>query len=175
MQYLTTIDNKVKKEYELTSEELKFLYELDYQIEGFGYSKDPRIEEIRSKRNIIDDLNKVFASVTSIKGDLDLRSLTSAEGLTLPENIGGSLNLNGLILPQNVGRHFILPSLTSVEGLTLPQSIGGDLDLSRLSSAKDLKLPQGFPLEKLIVPNEIIEEIKANPSFYYQTDELEEK
>ena len=60
MQLLTTIDNKMQKGYDLTKEELKFLYEIDYKIEGFGYEKDPRIEEIKSRRNINQDLAYVF-------------------------------------------------------------------------------------------------------------------
>ena len=171
MQYLTTIENKVQKGYELTIEELKFLYEIDNKIEGFGYQKDPRIEEIKSKRNIIDDLNKVFSSVTSIKGDLDLRSLTSAEGLTLPQSVVGNLDLRsltsaegltlpqsiggyldlsglisaeGLIIPQSIGEGLYLDSLTSAEGLRLPQSIEGDLDLRSLTSAEGLTLPQSI-------------------------------
>ena len=31
----------------LTKEELQFLYKINAPIEGFGYEKDPRIEEIR--------------------------------------------------------------------------------------------------------------------------------
>ena len=48
---------------------------------------------------------------------LDLNGLTSAEGLTLPEDFEGSLYLNGL---------------TSAEGLTLPESVGGDISLNGL-------------------------------------------
>lgn len=44
----------------LTKEELTFLYEIDGQIEGFGYQKDPRIEEIRKARNIQEDAGIVF-------------------------------------------------------------------------------------------------------------------
>ena len=241
MQYLTTIDNKVKKGYELTVEELKFLYEIDYKIEGFGYRKDPRIEEIKSKSNIKRDLAKVFncnedeisiGNITerniyelegkkvligtlylnsltsaegltlpqSIGGDLDLRGLTSAEGLTLPQSIRGYLDLSGLTsaegltlpqsirgylylsgltsaegltLPQSIGEGLDLSGLTSAEGLTLPQSIGGELFLSGLTSAEGLKLPNGFPLDRLRVSDEVMTEIQANPSLYYQTDELE--
>jgi len=43
--------------------------------------------------------------------ELDLRSLTSAEGLTLPSSIGGWLDLR---------------SLTSAEGLTLPEGFDKD-------------------------------------------------
>ena len=84
----------------------------------------------------------------SVGGSLNLRSLTSAEGLILPESVGGSLNLHsltsaeGLTLPQSVGGTLDLESLTSAEGLDFPQSVGGYLDLSSLSSAEGLNLPQ---------------------------------
>ena len=149
---------------ELTKEDLRFIYEIDEKIEGFGYKKDPRIEEIIKKRNIRKDLAKVFdcredqISLTKeealkgdIKfhyGDLDLSSLTSAEGLELPEEIGGSLDLSGLTsakglkLPKKIGGYLNLYSLTSAEGLEFPEEIGGSLYLNSLTSAKGLKLPK---------------------------------
>lgn len=51
MKLLTLIDNKVNKNQELTKEELLFLYQIDNQIEGFGFQADPRIEEILEKRS----------------------------------------------------------------------------------------------------------------------------
>jgi hypothetical protein len=44
----------------LTKDDLLFLYEVNSSIEGFGYEKDPRIAEIRSKRNQEEDLPIVF-------------------------------------------------------------------------------------------------------------------
>ena len=35
----------------LTKDDLMFLYEIDAPIEGFGYQRDPRIEELRAYRN----------------------------------------------------------------------------------------------------------------------------
>jgi hypothetical protein len=60
MKYLTDIDNKVNKGEILTKDDLLFLYEVNSGIEGFGYEKDPRIEEIRSKRNLQEDLVIIF-------------------------------------------------------------------------------------------------------------------
>ena len=80
--------------------------------------------------------------------NLDLSGLTSAEGLTLPQSVGGSLRLSGLTsaegltLPQSVGGDIYLSGLTSAEGLTLPQSVGGSLRLSGLTSAEGLTLPK---------------------------------
>ena len=168
MQLLTTIDNKVQKGYDLTIEELRFLYEVDSQIEGFGYETDPRIDKIKWKRNQADDLRKVLKDVKKFAGDLDLSSLTSIEDLTLPQVVGGCLCLSGLRcaeglklpkyvryalilsgltsakgleLPEYVGDLY-LESLTSAEGLRLPEYIEGELDLSGLTNAKGLKLPE---------------------------------
>ena len=60
MKMLTLIDKKVSQNEELTIEELKFLYETENIIDGFGYKKDPRIEEIKEKRNIKEDLSKTY-------------------------------------------------------------------------------------------------------------------
>lgn len=45
---------------ELSREELSFLYEMESSIEGFGYQKDPRIEELRKNRNPKEDAPIVF-------------------------------------------------------------------------------------------------------------------
>lgn len=44
----------------LTKDELTFLYEIDQSIEGFGYQRDPRIEELRDQRNPKEDAPIVF-------------------------------------------------------------------------------------------------------------------
>lgn len=51
MKQLTAIERKVKAGQGLSAQELVFLYEINSPIEGFGYSRDPRIEELRSQRN----------------------------------------------------------------------------------------------------------------------------
>lgn len=52
MKRLTAIEKKTLADpnAELTSDELRFLYELDHEIEGFGYEEDPRVKEIRAMR-----------------------------------------------------------------------------------------------------------------------------
>ena len=51
MKRLTLIEEKQKNNQELSLDDLRFLYEVDSEIEGFGYRKDPRIKEIISKRD----------------------------------------------------------------------------------------------------------------------------
>ncbi len=166
MRRLTQIERKQNQGEELSKEDLRFLYEFDDKIQGFGYEEDPRIKEIQEKRNIRKDLAFVLEyqeeeiSLTQeealkggIKyhyGDLKLSGLTSAEGLELPDSIGGSLNLSdltsaeGLKLPDSIGGDLYLSGLTSAEGLKLPDSIGGYLKLSGLTSAEGLELPDSI-------------------------------
>ena len=168
MKLLTLIDKKVNNNIELNVDELKFLYEIDSKITGFGYRKDPRIEEIKRKRNERRDYSLIFnvkeeevalsqeeylnnpEKFKFCLGSIDLSSLTSAEGLVLPESIGGTIDLRsltsaeGLVLPKSIGGGIDLDSLTSAEGLVLPESIGGSIDLRSLTSAEGLVLPESI-------------------------------
>lgn len=60
MKHLTEIGHKIEYRQNLSSEDLKFLYEIDSSIEGFGYSRDPRIQEIRSGRSPEVDMLIIF-------------------------------------------------------------------------------------------------------------------
>lgn len=60
MKFLTEIEKKTKIGQELTKSELVFLYEIDFQIEGFGYQRDPRIAELRQGRNVEEDMLVIF-------------------------------------------------------------------------------------------------------------------
>ncbi len=60
MKQLTQIEKKVKAKQELNKDDLIFLYEINSAIEGFGYQKDPRIEEIRKQRDPLKDAPIVF-------------------------------------------------------------------------------------------------------------------
>ena len=187
MKLLTLIDKKVNNNIELTPDELKFLYKKGDKITGFGYWEDPRIEEIKRKRNERRDYGLIFnvkeeevalsqeewlnnpEKFKALTRNIDLGSLTSADGLVLPQHVGGHIYLNrltnadglvlpqyiggdinlrslesakGLIFPQHVGGLIYLGSLTSAEGLVLPQHVGGGIDLSSLTNADGLVLPQ---------------------------------
>jgi len=60
MKRLTEIDHKMQAGTSLDVSELVFLYEIDSKIQGFGYSIDPRIEELRNRRNLELDMPVVF-------------------------------------------------------------------------------------------------------------------
>ena len=166
MKLLTLIDKKVNNNIELTLDELKFLYKRGHKITGFGYWEDPRIKEIKRKRNERRDYSLIFnvkeeevalsqeewlnnpEKFKALTRSIDLGSLTSADGLVLPQYVGGHIylghltNADGLVLPQHVGGHIYLDYLTNVDGLVLPQYIGGDLFLRSIESAKGLIFPQ---------------------------------
>jgi hypothetical protein len=44
----------------LTKDDLVFLYEINFSIEGFGYGEDPRIAELRKERNPEEDMLVIF-------------------------------------------------------------------------------------------------------------------
>ena len=163
MEMLTKIYYEGKTR-ELTKEELRFLYEVDEKILGFGYEKDPRIEEIIRGRNKKQDLVKIFEcredqiSLTKKEaltgdivyhyGDLDLSTRTDLKSVTLPETIEGYLDLSSLtdlknvIFPKTIGDTLDLSSLTNLKKVTLPETIGGNLDLSSLTSLENVILPE---------------------------------
>ena len=60
MKLLTTLENKTKLGQQLTKNDLLFLYEINRPIEGFGYQRDPRIKELRDKRDPKTDAPIVF-------------------------------------------------------------------------------------------------------------------
>lgn len=60
MKFLTIIEDKFKTKQELNKKELVFLYEINGSIDGFGYQRDPRIEELRSGRDLKVDMPIIF-------------------------------------------------------------------------------------------------------------------
>ncbi len=60
MKQLTMIEKKVKTGNALNKDELTFLYEIHHKIDGFGYQRDPRVNELQSQRNPQVDMPVVF-------------------------------------------------------------------------------------------------------------------
>jgi len=168
MKLLTNIYNKYLNKGELTKDELRFLYEIDYEILGFGYDKDPRIKEILKNRSQLEDLMFVFRCSKDqiiLDGDFDklrksnkpikyfygglwLDGFTSTEGLVFPEILNGDLCLggltdaDGLVLPKTISGNLDLSGLTSAEVLILPEIMNGSLYLGGLTDADGLVLPK---------------------------------
>ena len=168
MKMLTQIyDNYQNRE--LTKDELIFLYELNHKISGFGYETDPRIKEIRNKRNQKKDISTALncdeSEIGLTEKDLYKNQLVYYSGniydsmyneikkrnLELPKYLDGILCLNEkntpkeLMLPQKInGDYICLNSLTSAEGLIFPEEFSGTIALRGLTSAEGLILPKDF-------------------------------
>jgi len=98
----------------------------------------PQIEEAEILESVatVDEPDAMIDRLEE-EDDLNLSHLTSAEGLKLPEHVGGYLHLSGLTtadglkLPWYVNRNLDLSGLTTAEGLKLPEHVGGDIDCGR--------------------------------------------
>ena len=150
MKLLTLIDNKINKGIELDFDELTFLYEVKSKIDGFGHGKDPRIDEIRAKRDVKNDCSILFSVFTKYEGNLNLNYLTTAQGLVLPKEFNGKLDLNGLtsgndlVLPEKFRGSLELNGLTNTQNLVLPKDFNGCLELNGLTKVETLLVPQKF-------------------------------
>jgi hypothetical protein len=164
MKRLTEIDTRNTAGGEPTKDDLRFLYEIDSRIQGFGYGEDSRIKEIIDKRDVRADISFVTGfskeQISTTKeevlkggikhhyGDLRLNQLKYPDGLVLPETVGGDLYLDsltsadGLVLPKTIGGDLRLNQLKYPDGLALPKTVGGDLGLDSLTSADGLVLPE---------------------------------
>lgn len=159
MKLLTEIDNEVSNNIELTKEKLRFLYEIDSKIEGFGYGDDPRIKEIRDKRNNKKDLAFVFnckeENIGTKLSDFESNNiicfygdLLKYEGETLTDRfinlkvIVGTAAFNKLTSAvgfenlKNINGDAIFPRLISAKGFENLQSIDGLANFSSLVSAE---------------------------------------
>lgn len=166
MKLLTLIDKKVNKNIELSLDELKFLYEIDNEIDGFGYKKDPRIQEIQSKRNQKKDCaliyniseDEVALSQNEWKsnpkrfkvllGDLEINKSNNINDFFRLKYICGNLYLdnlkeaNDIIITTKISGYIVLNNLTFINSLIINKNIGGYLDLSKLRIAQNLILPE---------------------------------
>ena len=161
MKMLTSIYNKNQNNIDLSTEELRFLYQIDNKIQGFGYEEDSRIEEVKSKRNVKQDLCNIFdcteeqiaTSLTDFESneivvfgnDLVFKGVEVPETFSKLKYIFGSAeffslksakNLKSL---QSIGGAAYFSNLTSAEGLESLQTIGWDAVFSNLTSAKGLE------------------------------------
>jgi hypothetical protein len=125
----------------------------DFQAEDISLDdlmiriEDNKVVGIRSAGTILSgDISGPIEALINLKR-INLDSLSSAKGLTLPSTLNGDLNLysltsaEGLILPTTLNGYLWLSSLNSAEGLTLPTTVNSDLHLGSLTSAEGLILP----------------------------------
>lgn len=164
MEVLTKI-YKEHKHRQLTKEEIRFLYEVEEEILGFGFQKDPRIKEVLDGRNFKRDLSFVFdcsekeisnnkkdvlrgKKIVYFYGNLDLSNIKNTWGLKLPQIVGGDLLLDnlrsakGLILPKIVYGHVSLISIKEMTNCVFPEYVAKSLFLPFLIQAYNITLPK---------------------------------
>lgn len=119
------LQNKLRAEtvkVELTKEELKFLYEIDGPIDGFGYQKDPRIEEIKNQRDPKKDYAEIF--------DCKPEQVAYSQKEVNEQTIVCLSNIDFLRMTLPMGLKFIGGgadfSGSKIEDLKQLQMIGGD-------------------------------------------------
>ena len=167
MKYLTLIEKKINLNQDLTMKELKFLYEIDYRIEGFGWKKDPRIEEIQNMRNRRKDLAYIFncpenkiatntdefleslnngIQIEYCSSYLDLTDIETADNIIFPKKSSDSIYLsnlkkaNEIIVYKDFDQYIDMEHLNNVQKLVVKENFKGRLILSNLKSVKDLTI-----------------------------------
>ena len=151
MKKLTMLDKKHKAGEEFTIDDLRFLYEIDSEIQDFGFMDDPRIEEIKENRDKRKDLLKIFniapEQIAMNLDELNDRTLVYGDSImSWSENLVKELPANlthicGGLWLENSSIKELPPGLTHISGnlnldhtqiKELPASlihIGGDLIL----------------------------------------------
>lgn len=173
MNMLTILEKKQKENMEFTNAELRFLYEIEYNIEGFGWEKDPRIEEIKNLRNNKKDIatiynideEKIAIKVDDIKdetlvfyGDLIWNSKTVPTCFSNLQFIFGNadfrkltsaLNLNSL---KGIAGDCYFTDLSNSDGLNSLGAITENADFSALTETLNLTSLE-YVGEDLDLPN----------------------
>ncbi len=163
MRRLTKIEKQSLSQEELSLDDLKFLYELDRKIEGFGYENDPRIAEILARRDALSDISKITglkrdeisttekeARNKKIKyhyGDLELVA-TEFFDYGHIEVVHGSIRSNSTEtlgpgkFPKLVTGDFSIDLVSRLESVELPEQVNGSFDTYRLMSAVNVSFPK---------------------------------
>lgn len=145
MRNLTRIYNKFLNKEELTFDELKFVYEIDSEIVGFGYQKDPRISEITSERDSEEDYALLF-NCTPDEIAFEYNKITEKtkvyvsdiikleKGKKVPEILWVEdvyYNYDDiekeLIFPRVVKGNIYVDTSRKIDKIVLPEKTGGDI------------------------------------------------
>lgn len=159
MKRLTTIEQLVQRKEEISIEDLEFLYEINDSVQGFGQSRDPRIDEIKEKRDQKMDIAKVTGfspdkiSTTTAQaitgkykchlGYLDLSGIDSKQIKGLPDIILGSFEMSQKYLvkdfkfPKKILGNFNIIFVESAIDAVFPEFVTGHVSMHLLERAGD--------------------------------------
>ncbi len=140
MKSLAEIEQKHEKNEILTKDELKILYEIDSQLDCFGYKKTTKIKELKSKRNVKEDLSVIFDCNVDQIGismeDFDNHDIVVyASHLFIPDDTITSKFKNLKAVVGNLHAE----NIKTAKGLDNLKYIGGEAKFDLLEDAKALK------------------------------------
>ena len=173
MKTLTEIYKKHQNNLELAKEDLRFLYEIDGKIEGFGWKDDPRIEEILKNRDIKKDiaytLNIKKSQIALYDHDLNSDTIYLHNSIhdalyrkNVPEIVRGDLWATGVFsashgflsgrvsFPKRVNGTVYLSNVEQLESCILPEIVGGSLLLNTVKYLSNVTFPKEVEGELLI-------------------------
>ena len=130
MERLTEIYKKHKKNIELSTDELIFLYEINENILGFGHRHDPRVDEIISKRDIYKDLSRIFNHDVKEREDNYISNLTK----------GIIMKPDDPLFPKIIVRY--VPFMEKIDNIVYPDIMMGDIRLGAVESVRNTKFPK---------------------------------
>lgn len=146
MKRVTRIEKQLEETNEISREDLRFIFEIDRDIEGFGHGRDPRVDNICNcfdKREALayilecseDDISfsarEVLERVTLFHyGDLDF----SEEEDNYYDNDDDTWEdvFNDLILPKRVKGSLDISNVKKIGNVAFPEEVNGYLDLQNL-------------------------------------------
>lgn len=191
MKLLTLIDKKVNNNFELDLDELKFLYEINGNIDGFGHKKDPRINEIIGKRNIKKDYSYIYNILENritdsydewfnnqkkydlFVGNLQFNIANNSGEVTFPRivhgnvTIWGSCDAKSVNFPEVVNGILSFPNLTDGKNYVLPRKVK-HLLMDYLTDASEITFPKEvdtMSLRRLEKAKRLVLPEKANVIF----------
>lgn len=155
---LTKIYDKYQNNVELTTGELRFLYEIDREIGSFTWNKDSRIKKILKTRDTKQDLSKIFSCSTDKIGttlkDLQREDLyiyyghiryDEKENYIIPPVVIGDINtvdsktIKGFDKLYLICGSFHGENLETVENLNNLEIVTKNLYLNNVKRAKGLE------------------------------------
>ena len=174
---LTVLYKKYQQGEYFSLQELNFIYEIYEQIEGFGWEKDPRIEEIIKSRHIETDLQQIFEHIDCKNTkELVLRfpHLRYIHHLEFPEDLECSIYMNDvetigyLKLPKKVN-NLSMNKVKKVKQIVLPEKVKYSFSMNALEDISNVTMPKeigNLYLDgiKYLKRNQIPEELKGDLS-----------
>lgn len=112
MKKVTALEHKQEKGEPFTEKDLLFIYEIDSKIEGFGYTKDPRIIKLLKNRNVQEDTSNLSRYILENKESFSKETCERAEGTYRLQEIADSAEItdeNLLYIYQVTSRIQALP------------------------------------------------------------------